>query len=114
MPAKYVTDGDMNSRWSSEFFDPQWVSVDLGKPCVIEAVRLEWETAGARAFKIQVSDDGKKWETFYSTDNASGGTEEIMGLNTVGRYVRVYGTERRTKYGYSLWEFEIFGKEVLQ
>jgi len=112
MPAKYVTDGDMNSRWSSEFFDPQWVSVDLGKPCIIEAIRLEWETAGARGYKIQVSDDGKQWETFYSTDNASGGTEEIMGLNTVGRHVRVYGTERRTKYGYSLWEFEVFGKEA--
>ena len=75
-------------------------------------MRLEWETAGARVFKIQVSDDGKQWETFYSTDNAKGGTEEITGLNTVGRYVRIYGTERRTKYGYSLWEFEIFGKEA--
>ncbi|MFA5335562.1 MAG: family 16 glycosylhydrolase [Candidatus Omnitrophota bacterium] len=114
MPAKYVTDGDMNSRWSSEFFDPQWVSIDLGKPCIIEAVRLEWESAAAKAFKLQVSDNAKEWNTFYSTGNAAGGTEEITGLNTVGRFVRMYGTDRKTKYGYSLYEFEIFGKEMPQ
>ncbi|WP_251037443.1 discoidin domain-containing protein [Paenibacillus albidus] len=27
------------------------------------------------------------------------------------RYVRMYGTERATQYGYSLWEFEVYGPE---
>ncbi|SNT65116.1 hypothetical protein SAMN05216276_11662, partial [Streptosporangium subroseum] len=26
-----------------------------------------------------------------------------------GRYVRVNGTQRATAYGYSLWEFEVYG-----
>ena len=26
-----------------------------------------------------------------------------------GRYVRMYGTQRVTQYGYSLWEFQVFG-----
>jgi hypothetical protein len=26
-----------------------------------------------------------------------------------GRYVRMYGTHRATSYGYSLWEFQVFG-----
>lgn len=111
MPANYTTDGDMNSRWSSEFFDPQWVYVDLGKHYAIEAIRLEWETASGKAYKIQVSDDAKEWMTVYSTEKGAGSTEEIAGLNAAGRYVRMYGTERSTKYGYSLYEFEIFGKE---
>ena len=25
------------------------------------------------------------------------------------RYVRLYGTQRATSYGYSLWEFQVFG-----
>ena len=111
LSAGNAVDGDMGTRWSSELFDPQWIYVDLGRPCAIEAVRLEWENAAARSFKLQVSDDAKNWRTVYSTDNAAGGTEEITGLDATGRYVRMYGSERRTKYGYSLWEFEVFGKE---
>jgi hypothetical protein len=49
--------------------------------------------------------------TVYSTEKGAGSTEEITGLNATGRYVRMYGTERSTKYGYSLYEFEVFGKE---
>jgi hypothetical protein len=26
-----------------------------------------------------------------------------------GRYVRMYGTQRTTQYGYSLWEFGVYG-----
>jgi hexosaminidase len=85
--------------------------VDLGKHYAIEAIRLEWETASGKAYKIQVSDDAKEWMTVYSTEKGAGSTEEIAGLNAAGRYVRMYGTERSTKYGYSLYEFEIFGKE---
>ena len=41
--------------------------------------------------------------------NGSGGTENLTGLSGFGRYVRMYGTVRGTRYGYSLWEFEVFG-----
>jgi beta-glucosidase len=26
-----------------------------------------------------------------------------------GRYVRMYGTARATGYGYSIWEFQVYG-----
>jgi len=108
--ASNVVDGKINTRWSSEFFDPQWVYIDLGKIHTIEAVRLEWEAAYAKGYKIQVSDNASEWKTVYSTENGTGGTEEKMDLNTSGRYVRMYGTTRGTKYGYSLWEFEVYGR----
>jgi len=114
LSAANAVDGEMTTRWSSEFSDPQWIYIDLGKPCIIEAVRLEWEHAAAKAFKLQVSDDAQDWKTVYSAGEGAGGTQEITGLNTVGRYVRMYGSERKTKYGYSLWEFEVFGKESLR
>ncbi len=40
-----------------------------------------------------------------------GHTEEITDLDALGRYVRMYGTERSAEYGHSLWEFEIFDRE---
>lgn len=114
LSAANAVDGDMGTRWSSKFFDPQWIYVDLGKPCIVEAVRLEWEVAAARTFKIQVSDDAKDWKTIRRIEDATGGANEITGLNALGRYVRMYGIDRTTEFGYSLWEFEVFGGEPPQ
>jgi hypothetical protein len=33
----------------------------------------------------------------------------MIPLSGSGRYVRLYGTARGTGYGYSLWEFQVFG-----
>ena len=30
-------------------------------------------------------------------------------VTATGRYVRLYGTQRGTVYGYSLWEFQVYG-----
>ena len=40
---------------------------------------------------------------------AFGGTDDITIPATNARYVRVYGTQRATAYGYSLWELEVYG-----
>jgi hypothetical protein len=32
-----------------------------------------------------------------------------LALPVSGRYVRLLGTQRGTAYGYSLWEFEVYG-----
>lgn len=108
--ASNVTDGDTNSRWSSQFNDPQWIYIDLEESRLIEAVRLVWEAAYGKEYKIQISDDALNWKTVYSTGNGIGRTEEITNLNTKGRYVRLYGTIRGTEWGYSLWEFKVFGR----
>lgn len=110
-PARFVNDGLLSTRWSSEFSDPQWISIDLGKPEEIGRVVLRWEAAYGKAYSIQVSDDGKTWRTVYSTDNGHGGQEVIKFPPTTARYVRMYGTKRgNDAWGYSLWEFQIFGK----
>lgn len=36
-----------------------------------------------------------------------------MDINGTARYIRVYGTERGTGFGYSLYEFEVYGSESL-
>ena len=39
----------------------------------------------------------------------NGGDDDITGLTAQARYVRVLGTTRATPWGYSLYNFEVFG-----
>lgn len=103
-------DGNTNTRYESQFSDPQWISVDLGASYNVTGVKLNWETAAAKDYKIQVSNDNTNWVDAYTKTNGTGGVEDITFTTTVtGRYVRMYGTTRTTVYGYSLWEFEVYG-----
>jgi hypothetical protein len=107
-PASAATDGNTGTRWSSAFSDPQWLQVDLGSSASITQVVLQWEAAYATAFQIQTSPDGSTWTTIYSTTTGTGGTQ-TLNITGSGRYVRMYGTTRATQYGYSLWEFGVYG-----
>ena len=107
--AENATDGDLGSRWSSAFSDPQWIAVDLGVPTEINRVELFWETARALAYEIQISDDGQNWKSVYATENGSGSRDMIKFSPVTTRWVRMYGTKRATQYGYSIWEFNVFG-----
>ena len=107
-PASNATDGNLTTRWSSAFSDPQWLQVDLGAAHAISQVTIAWENAYATAFQIQTSSDGTTWTTIYSTTTGTGGTQTIP-VSGNGRYVRMYGTARATQYGYSIFEFQVFG-----
>jgi hypothetical protein len=107
--ASRAVDGDTSTRWSSSFSDPQWIAVDLGAKQEISRVRLNWEAAYARAYQIQVSDDGKTWTTAWDVPEGHGGIEE-QDLAASGRFVRMYGTKRATQWGYSLRELEVYGQ----
>jgi beta-glucosidase-like glycosyl hydrolase len=101
-------DGRTTTRWESQYSDPQWISVDLGGPATISCVVLNWETAYASAYSIDVSNDGSAWTSIYSTTSGKGGIE-TLSVSGSGRYVRMNGTARATGYGYSLWEFDVHG-----
>jgi hypothetical protein len=104
-----AVDGNLSTRWSSAFSDPQWIYVDLQATYNITEVKLTWETAYATHFQIQVSPDAVNWTNIYSTTTGPGGVQDLTGLSGAGRYVRMYGTVRATTWGYSLWEFEVYG-----
>jgi hypothetical protein len=105
-----VTDGNTASRWSSAFSDQEWIYVDLGAVYTIHQVVLRWETAYGRGYTIQISNDASTWSDVYSTTTGDGGVDDITLASPVsGRYVRLLGTQRATIYGYSLWEFEVYG-----
>ena len=106
--AAYAVDGNLGTRWSSAWSDPQWLEVDLGATHTVTKVVLYWERAYATAFQIQVSDNGTTWTDIYSTTTGTGGAQTLQ-VHGSGRYIRMYGTHRVTQYGYSLWEFQVFG-----
>ena len=106
-PAQDAVDGNLGTRWSSAFSDPQWLEVDLGSTQSICQVVLNWENAYGKAFQIQTSPDGSTWTTIYSTTTGTGGTQ-TLNVTGSGRYIRMYGTARGTQYGYSLWEFQVY------
>ncbi|MFZ6028580.1 MAG: discoidin domain-containing protein [Chloroflexota bacterium] len=102
-----AVDGSLGSRWASQYSDPQWIYVDLGSTYSIGTVELIWEAAYARQYKIQLSDNATTWTDVFTEYNGNGGTDTIS-VNQSGRYVRMYGTQRATSYGYSLWEFSVY------
>jgi hypothetical protein len=107
-PPSNATDGNLSTRWSSAFSDPQWLEVDLGSTQPICQVVIHWETAYAKAFQIQTSNDNTTWTTIYSTTTGTGGTQ-TLNVTGSGRYIRMYGTVRATQYGYSIYEFQVYG-----
>ena len=107
-PAASAVDGNTGTRWSSTASDPQWLQVDLGASAIISSVTLNWEAAYGKSFQLQTSADGSTWTSVYSTTTGTGGIQNLTVSGT-GRYVRMYGTARGTVYGYSLWEFQVYG-----
>ncbi|MEW2124244.1 discoidin domain-containing protein [Streptomyces sp. NPDC007259] len=107
-PATAAVDGDNGTRWSSAFSDPQWIKVDLGTSASVSQIALKWEAAYAKSYKIEFSTDNNTWSTAYSTTTGPGGNE-TLNVSGTARYVRLTGTARATQYGYSLWEFQVFG-----
>ncbi|MFJ9038517.1 discoidin domain-containing protein [Streptomyces sp. NPDC102406] len=107
-PASAAVDGDAGTRWSSAASDNQWIQADLGRSADLTKVVLNWEAAYGKDYKIQASEDGNAWTDLRTVTGGDGGTD-TLDVSGHGRYVRMYGTARATQYGYSLWEFQVFG-----
>ena len=111
--ATNAVDGNQATRWSSAYSDPQWYQIDLEKNYDISQVVIYWEDASAKNYKIEISDDGTSWRTVATKLNMPKGarTDDLSGLSGSGRYIRMYGTERTATWGYSIFEFEVYGTE---
>jgi hypothetical protein len=105
-----ITDGDETTRWASAARNQEWVYVDLGSREAIRGVRVNWEQAYARVYKIQVSDDARNWRDAHTVNDGREGARDITFADDAeGRYVRIYGAERGSSWGFSLWDLKIYG-----
>lgn len=108
---QYAVDGVSNSRWASDETNSEWIQIDLGRRHQVSRVVLDWESAYGSGYKIQMSDNGSTWWDAYTTTTGNGGTDDLA-VDESGRYIRMLGTQRATIYGYSLWEFKVYGTEA--
>lgn len=114
-----AVDGSNSTRWESDWSDPQWIQIDLGTFYDLSSVTLDWEAARASDFTIDVSPDGITWTNAVNIVGGAGRPftgapphyiESYTITNTNVRYVRMNGTQRTLgAYGYSLWEFQVYG-----
>jgi beta-galactosidase len=104
-----AVDGNLTTRWSSSFVDNAWLQIDLGSPLLVDKVVINWEASYGKAYQIQVSNDAKTWTTVFTQSAGLGGVENITFAPISARFVRMYGTIRATQYGYSLYEFAVYG-----
>lgn len=108
--ADKAVDGSTTTRWASaEGADPQWLLVDLGEQAEVHRVKLNWEAAYGKDYRIEVSNDATTFTTVKTLTNQNGAIDDITGLTGQGRYLRVVGTKRGTAFGYSLFELEAYG-----
>jgi hypothetical protein len=113
-------DGDTLTRWGSDFNndadpDAAWIYVDLGAKKEVHSVNIYWEEAFAKRFGIEVSDDAKTWTEVAAGNmtppefRENGGLSEVVFNNPVqARFVKMNGLQRGGRYGYSLYELEVY------
>ena len=101
MPASYLTDGDEDSRWSTESNATQWAYVDLGETLTMNYFSMIWESASvyASSYNIYVSDSTDDWGSpvVARTGNTAARSEETLSTAVSGRYVKL---EVTGVYGY--------------
>jgi chitinase len=61
--AANAVDGQYSTRWSSLYSDAQWLTVDLGATYNVNRVKITWEAAYGKDYRITASSDGVNWVT---------------------------------------------------
>ncbi|TLX71048.1 T9SS type A sorting domain-containing protein [Labilibacter sediminis] len=110
LSASNAVDGNSGTRWSSLWSDPQVLTIDLEELYEIKKISIQWETAYANEYKVELSVDGQVWEEVIYESNGDGGKDEWMLTDPAYyRYVKLTGLQRATEWGYSIYELEVFG-----
>lgn len=112
-PPSFLVDGDLTTRWSSDYSAPQEVKVDLGKIVKLARLRLHWERASALRYSVVASMDGKKWVNVHLLYMKTRGEPEprvdnVKLKDLEARYIRLdlLGCVNE-EWGFSLYEIEI-------
>jgi hypothetical protein len=111
LAGKNAVDGNYSTRWSSAHSDPQYIVVDLGSVKTLHDLLLYWEAAYAKVYQVMVSDDNVNFKTIFTESNGDGGIDKIVTSEQC-RYVKIFGVERGTQWGYSLYEIVVHAEST--
>ena len=113
-PPGKALDAIATTRWESQTTDTEWMFIDLGVVYSIDSVFVSWETAAGLDYAIEVANTPSLSETGWTTvehvtNGAQGEKRSIIFSPVQARYVRLQGYKRASIFGYSIWEFEVYG-----
>jgi hypothetical protein len=109
-----LVDGDLQTRWSSEYSEPQEVVVELPTEQKLDKLRLHWEVAAADTYNVLVSADGKEWKTTQTMTDGKVGprVDELNMKNTPVKFINLELINRiHDTWGFSLYEIEAVAQE---
>jgi xylan 1,4-beta-xylosidase len=122
-PVENAFDENVRHWWSAAMDEPgEWLQVDLGKPCRIDALQINFADQGATTlgrvdndayrYHVQISDDAAHWQTCLDRDN---NTLDLphdytqLEQPVTARYVRLVNVHMPAGALFSVSGFRIFG-----
>jgi xylan 1,4-beta-xylosidase len=122
-PVKNAFDEDIRTWWSAASGKQgEWLQVDLGKPCRIDAMQINFADQGmtnlgrmaddSYRYYVQVSNDGKRWSSGLERgDSRLDSPHDYVQLDEplTARYVRLVNVHMPGGGLFSISGFRIFG-----
>lgn len=122
-PVKNAFDENIRTWWSANSGGPgEWLQVDLGKPCWIEAMQINFADQGVTnlgrmtgdsyRYTVQLSDDGIHWDTVLDrSNNRNDSPHDYVQLNNppTSRYARLVNIHTPGGGLFSVSDFRLFG-----
>ena len=110
----YAVDADPTSRYASKAQDDAFFYVDLGSTEKINKIVIDWESAYASEYRLQLSMDAVTW-TDVAVIRKTSKSKDIITFPyyLTTRFVKFQGVRRSTSYGYSFYSFEVYGPKNL-
>ena len=109
-----AVDGDLSTRWeSAQGKDGEWLQLELAASVTIYQMKIFWEAASAKEYKVYFSETGKEgdWVEVYHGNSSQGARTDAVDPAVImqTKYIKIVGLSRTTNYGYSIFEVELYG-----
>ena len=106
---EFAMDGRMDTRWSSNFSDNEWLLIEFEEIKTIVGINIHWETAYGRDYNIELLDENNRWHLQSQIISSDGGIDAIYFGPQKCRAIKLVGFKRGTGWGYSIWEIDLLG-----
>jgi hypothetical protein len=101
-------DSEPESEWRSGAAARQSIEIDFLRRREFGGIVIDWgESDFARRYDVQVSDDGKRWETVWRVEDGGGGRDYLYLPESDSRLVRLELLESSRGRGYAIREISI-------
>ncbi|MBN2407915.1 MAG: glycoside hydrolase family 3 C-terminal domain-containing protein [Elusimicrobia bacterium] len=113
--AGFALDSDPSTRWESAHdADPSWIMIKFRENVSLSAIKIIWETASAKKYTVQVSDNAVEWKDVAEISDGKENEKRVISFKPVNSgYIRILCSQRTTSWGYSIWEIVLNPDEAV-